>query len=138
MMNCNDIGICVLGGIVAAVYLWVFSYFAFHEIRRRRGSSKAKPKRNLLREMRLEAFGKLDFVGGWCGFWTTSIMGVRYRSEIVSGFKYCVGDYGTFLQDAIIDRCHLLRDEQRNSDAIKLCNYGRERHIGDKGKADWW
>jgi len=69
----------------------------------------------ILRKYRQEALDRLQFIGSWSGFWKTSIDGVRYRSETVSGFKYVVGDCGSFIQDAIIDRIKLRRDPKKYS-----------------------
>jgi len=95
---------------------------------------KAKPKTNWLKKLRWEAEGKLGFDGVWSGNWTTTIMGVHYRSYRVCSFDYCKGDTGTFIQDAIIDRCRLLRNKESDHDARKLSSYGRERYIDKEGR----
>lgn len=96
-----------------------------------------KKKRNtldvtILREYRLEARRRLDFIGGWSGHWTTTIDGVSYRSERVSSFRYCVyGEYGCghFLRNAIIDRIQLRRDPEKMKDYANAPAFDRERWI---------
>lgn len=119
--------------IAAVAIFCIIGTWNIVAISRKHKANKPKPKRNWLKELRLEAIGRLDFDGSWSGYWTTSIMGVNYRSERVSGFKYVTGDCGTFIQDAIIDRCRLLRNEEKDHDARKLSSYGRERYIDQKG-----
>lgn len=125
-MNIQDY---IFIAIVALFCLW-----GMWNLIRMNRKPKEKPKRNWLKELRLEAIGKLRFEGCWSGYWTTTIMGVHYRSERVSGFKYVSEDNGTFIQDAIIDRCRLLRDADKDSDARKLSGYGRERYIDKNGR----
>jgi len=120
--------------IAAVVIFCAYGMWNVIKFNRKAKANKPKPKRNWLKELRLEAIGRLDFKGSWSGYWTTSIMGVNYRSESVSGFKYVTGDCGTFIQDAIIDRCRLLRNEESDHDARKLSSYGRERYIDKKGR----
>lgn len=124
--------------IAAVVALCITGIWNIVVFNRRQKASKPKPKRNWLKELRLEAVGRLEFEGCWSGHWITSIMGVRYRSESVSGFKYVTGDCGTFVQDAIIDRCRLLRNKESDRDARQLSNYGRERYIDSKGNVSLW
>lgn len=120
--------------ITAVAVFCIIGMWNIIAINRRQKASKPMPKRKWLKEMRLEAVGRLRFDGGWSGCWTTTIMGVNYRSEMVSGFKYVSGDCGTFIQDAIIDRCRLLRDAEADKDARQLSSYGRERYVSKEGK----
>lgn len=70
-------------------------------------------KAKLLKQYRAQALNTLDFFGGWSGYWTLRIDGVRYRSERVSGFKFVVNDTGSFIQDCLIDRVKQLRNKTR-------------------------
>jgi hypothetical protein len=63
-------------------------------------------KVKLLKRIRNEANRNLGFYGSWSGYFFTYIFGKRYEGDIVSGFKYVVGDTGTFLQDSILDYIH--------------------------------
>ena len=69
-------------------------------------------KVKLLKRLRHEALSNLDFVGGWSGYWTTTIGGTIYKSNTVSGFKYVIGDTGTFIQDSIISHCKKIRNNK--------------------------
>lgn len=92
----------------------------------------------ILRRLRTEAVGRLRFSGGWSGYWYTSIDGVDYRGELVSGFLYLKNDCGNFLQDAILHRVKLMRDKKAEAEARQLCGYGREYHISENGKVELW
>ena len=100
-----------------------------------RGEKKHRPAVNLLKQMRLEAIGRLRFNGIWSGYWTTTIMGIDYRSYLVSGVNYLKNDCGTFIQDAIIDRCKLLRNKDADAVARQLSRYGRQRIVQENGRA---
>ena len=63
----------------------------------------------LLKKIRNEALSNLYFVGTWSGYWKTSINGITYKSDVVSGFQYVIGDTGTFIQDAILSYCNKLK-----------------------------
>lgn len=65
---------------------------------------------NILRRWRREAVSNLEFVGKWSGYWETCVDGITYRSEMVSGFRYVVGDTGSFIQDVLIDRAKLKKN----------------------------
>ena len=118
---------------VAAVLIFAMGFVALvYSIR------KEKPHKstvNLLKQMRLEAIGRLRFEGSWSGYWTTSIMGIDYRSDLVSGVKYLQDDCGHFIQNAIIDRCKLLRNKDADADARQLSHYGRQRIVQENGRA---
>lgn len=92
----------------------------------------------ILSRLRTEAIGRLRFSGGWSGHWYTTIDGIHYRGEMVSGFKYVVGDCGTLIQDAILHRIKLMRDNKAEAEARQLCGYGREYHISEEGKVELW
>lgn len=92
----------------------------------------------VLSRLRTEAIGRLRFSGGWSGYWYTRIDGINYRSEMVCGFNYVVGDCGTFIQDAILHRVKLMRDKKAEAEARQLCGYGREYHISENGKVELW
>ncbi len=97
---------------------------------------KEKLRTRLLKKLRWEAVGKLNFIGRWSGYWTTTIMGVHYRSNTVSGFNFVVNDCGSFIQDAIIDRCKLLRNKDANEKAEYMARCGRKRYINANGDAE--
>lgn len=100
---------------------------------------KIKPLNNsILLEYRHEALGRLQFIGQWSGFWKTRIDGITYRSERVSGFKAVVGDRGTFIQDAIIDRVKLRREPKKYSEELGICRNGGCRVIVEHGDAITW
>jgi hypothetical protein len=83
---------------------------------------KAKPLNNaILLRWRHEALGRLTFVGGWSGYWETCVGGIRYRGERVSGLKAVLGDTGTFIQDALIDRVKLEKKPSKYSEEIAIC-----------------
>jgi hypothetical protein len=90
----------------------------------------------ILRRYRTEAYGHLIFIGSWSGYWKTTIDGIVYRSDRVSGFKYIKGDYGDFVTNAILDRVRLVRNKTEEIKALQLQNYGRERWIDSNGNAD--
>lgn len=69
-------------------------------------------KTKLLKQYRSEALRNLEFDGGWSGYWTTEVDGVRYRSNSVSGFCYLVNDTGVFIQNVLIHRINLLRQKK--------------------------
>lgn len=93
---------------------------------------------NILREYRYEALGRMRFIGAWSGFWETRIDGITYHSERVSGFKAIKNDYGTFIQDAIIDRVKLRRNPEKFSKDFGICRYGGYRFINKDGNAETW
>ena len=66
-------------------------------------------KVKLLKKLRTEAIDNLGFDGGWSGCWTTLIEDVRYRSEIVSSFKYCMNEPEYFIQNAILHRVRMMK-----------------------------
>ena len=101
---------------------------------------KKKPLNNtILLRWRHEALGRLRFIGSWSGWWETMIGGITYRGEHVSGFKAVVGDCGTFIQDALIDRVKLRRDPKKYSEELSVCRYGGYRQIDKDGnvKQQW-
>ena len=100
---------------------------------------KIKPLNNsILLEYRCEALCRLRFVGSWSGWWETRIDGITYRGERVSGFKAMVGDCGTFIQDALIDRIKLRRDPKKYSEELAMCRYGGCRFINENGNVQQW
>ena len=100
---------------------------------------KIKPLNTfILRKYRQEAIGRLRFIGSWSGFWETTIDGINYRGERVSGYKAVVGDCGSFIQDALIDRVKLRRDPKKYSNEISMCRYGAYRFIDAKGNVHQW
>ena len=60
----------------------------------------------LLKHIRKEAEDNLYFFGCWSGYFVTYIYGEKYEGNIVSGFKYLIGDTGCFIQDSILDYIH--------------------------------
>lgn len=100
---------------------------------------RIKPLNNtILLQWRHEALGRLEFVGSWSGFWQTSIDGITYCSERVSGFKAVIGDCGTFIQDALLDRVRLRRDPEKYSEELARCQYGACRFIDEHGNIGTW
>ena len=100
---------------------------------------KIKPLNNtILLRWRHEALGKLRFFGAWSGYWETRIEGVCYRGETVSGFKAVVGDIGTFIQDALIDRAKLAKNSSKYSEELGMCRYGAYRYICQNGSVQQW
>jgi hypothetical protein len=100
---------------------------------------KVKPLNNtILLRWRHEALGKLRFFGSWSGYWETRIEGVCYRGESVSGFKAVVGDIGTFIQDALIDRAKLAKNPLKYSEELGMCIYGAYRYIREDGSVQQW
>ncbi len=100
---------------------------------------KVKPLNiTILLRWRHEALGRLRFKGGWSGYWETSIDGISYRSERVSGVRYVVGDSGTFIQNALIDRARLAKNPSKYSEALDMCRYGCQRYIDAKGNVEQW
>ena len=100
---------------------------------------KIKPLNNtILLRWRHEALGRLRFFGSWSGYWETRIEGIRYRGERVSGFKAVVGDIGTFIQDALIDRAQLAKNPSKYSEEIAMCKYGGYRYICEDGSVEQW
>ena len=100
---------------------------------------KIKPLNNtILLRWRHEALGMLRFSGAWSGYWETRIEGVRYRGERVSGFKAVVGDIGTFIQDALIDRAKLAKNPSKYSEELGMCRYGAYRYICEDGSVQQW
>ncbi len=100
---------------------------------------KIKPLDNtILLEWRHEALGRLTFTGGWSGYWETEIAGIRYRGEKVSGLKAVLGDVGTFIQDALIDRVKLKKCPSEYSEEIAMCKYGGYRYICENGSVQQW
>ena len=100
---------------------------------------KNKPlNTTILREYRHEALGRLRFFGSWSGFWETRIDGIKYRGETVSGFSAIVGDCGTFIQDALIDRVKLRRYPKKYSEELAMCRYGGYRYIDKDGNVQQW
>ena len=83
----------------------------------------------ILHKYRHEALEHLRFIGSWSGYWVTVIDGIRYCSCRMSGFKYIMGDCGTFIQDAIIDRVYLKRNSAKMADVLAEQCYGQERWI---------
>jgi len=88
----------------------------------------------ILSQWRLEALKNLDFVGGWSGYWTTRIEGVKYRSERVSGFNAVVGDCGAFIQDVLIDRAKIKRNPKKFSKELDICASGGVRYVDWRGE----
>jgi len=100
---------------------------------------KIKPLNNtILLRWRHEALGRLTFYGGWSGYWETRIDGIRYRGERISGLKYIKGDFGTFIQDALIDRARLKKTPSKYSEEIAMCNYGGYRYVYEDGSVQQW
>lgn len=100
---------------------------------------KIKPLDNtILLRWRHEALGRLTFTGGWSGYWETKIAGIRYRSERVSGLKAVIGDVGTFIQDALIDRAKLAKNLSKYSEELAMCQYGSYRYIDTNGTVEQW
>ena len=100
---------------------------------------KVKPLNNtILLRWRHEALGRLSFTGGWSGFWETRIDGISYRGETISGFKAVVGDVGTFIQDALIDRAKLEKHPNKYSEELGMCRYGGYRYISKDGSVQQW
>ena len=100
---------------------------------------KNKPLNNtILLLWRHEALGRLTFTGGWSGYWETEIAGRRYRGERVSGLKAVLGDAGTFIQDALIDRVKLEKSPSKYSEEIAMCKYGGYRYICEDGSVQQW
>lgn len=97
---------------------------------------RIKPLNNtILLRWRHEAFDNLTFIGTWSGYWKTRINGINYRSETVSGFKAVVGDTGTFIQDALIDRATLAKYPSKNSEELGMC---RDRFVDADGNVERW
>lgn len=100
---------------------------------------KIKPLNNtVLLRWRHEALGRLRFVGVWSGYWETSIDGIWYRGEVVSGFKFLIEDSGTFIQDALIDRAKLAKNPQKYSEELSMCRDGGYRFIDENGNVQQW
>lgn len=100
---------------------------------------KTKPLDNtILLRWRDEALGRLTFTGGWSGYWETEIAGIRYRSERISGLKAVLGDVGTFIQDALIDRAQLAKNPSKHSEEKAMCNYGGYRYVCEDGSVEQW
>ena len=100
---------------------------------------KVKPLNNtILLRWRHEALGRLSFVGSWSGWWETRIDGIAYRGAQVSGFKAVVGDCGTFIQDALIDRAKLEKHPNKYSEELGMCRYGGYRYISEDGSVQQW
>lgn len=70
----------------------------------------------LLKELRKEGNGNIDFLGGWSGYWITTIRGVRYISDSVSGLQYVLGNYNKFVDLAILHRVHYLKLKRMPTD----------------------
>ena len=104
-----------------------------------RRKKKIKPLNfSVLNAYRCEALSRLKFWGTWSGYWETVIDNVRYRSEIVSGFKYISGDYGNFIRDSILDRVRLRKDKKNKEIISNMIRYGNERFVDNEGNVDWW
>jgi len=104
-----------------------------------RRKKKNKPLNfTVLNKYRSEAMSRLRFWGIWSGYWETTIDNVRYRSEIVSGFKYISGDYGNFIRDSILDRVRLRKNKEKKSETDNMIYYGNYRFIDNDGNAEWW
>ena len=88
----------------------------------------------ILSQWCLDALKNLDFVGGWDGYWATRIEGIKYRSERVSGFNAVVGDCGTFIQDALIDRAKIKRNPKKFSKELDICASSGWRYVNSKGE----
>ena len=100
---------------------------------------KIKPLDNtILLKWRHEALGRLTFTGGWSGYWETVIAGIHYRGERVTGLKAVLGDVGTFIQDALIDRVKLEKSPSKYSEEIAMCKYGGYRYICEDGSVLQW
>lgn len=95
-------------------------------------------KTTLLKAYRSEAYGRLQFIGGWSGWWETKIDGIWYRSERVSGFKALKDDYGNFIIDAICDRVKLRRSPQSYTEELAQCHYGGCRFVSYDGSVEQW
>lgn len=100
---------------------------------------KIKPLNNtLLLKWRREALDKLRFKGRWSGYWETKIDGIRYRSEMRSGFLFIAEDHGNFIQDALIDRARLERDPEKYSEELAACRQGGRRYVDALGNVEQW
>lgn len=101
---------------------------------------KVKPLNNtILLQWRNEAYRRLRFIGRWSGYWETSIGGISYCGDIVSGFKYISGDVGTFIHDALIDRAKLAKEPDKYRKEIEECqHYMAVRFIDEEGNVEQW
>ncbi len=77
-------------------------------------------------------------MGTWSGYWETCIGGIRYRGERISGLKAFLGDTGTFIQDALIDRARLEKNPSKYSEEIAICEYGGYRYVNEDGSVEQW
>ena len=96
---------------------------------------KAKPLCCVvLRHYREQVARTLHFDGGWSGYWTVKIGGVKYISERVSGLRAVLGKTGNFIQDAILDHVRM-----RKSGEDFSWSYERDRrYVYEDGHCEWW
>lgn len=88
-------------------------------------------KAKLLKRLRTEAIDNLGFDGGWSGRWTTLIEGVYYRSESVSGLRYCLNDPGYFIPNAILHRVRMMKyGEAKEENIYKMKD--KYKHVSTK------
>ena len=95
----------------------------------------------ILLRWRHEALGRLRFYGvygGWSGYFETTICGITYRGERVSGFRAVTGNVGTFIQDALIDRARLAKNPGKYSEQIAMTMYGCKRLVREDGTVEQW
>lgn len=92
----------------------------------------------ILLRWRHEALGRLRFCGGWSGYFETTISGITYRGERVSGYRGVTGNIGTFIQDALIDRARLAKNPEKYSEQIAMARYGCKRFVREDGTVEQW
>lgn len=77
-------------------------------------------KVKLLKRYRQQAATNLKFIGGWSGYYKTTIDGVVYRSQKICGLNYLLDQTGDFIPNCIIDRVKQYRNNTKNNCFIKF------------------
>lgn len=91
----------------------------------------------ILLKWRNEALNRLRFCGGWSGHYETTIDGITYRGERISGLRAIIGGTDTFIQDALIDRAKIAKSIKNNKE-LEILKHKYKRFVRENGTVEQW